>query len=144
MLLFELGESLIDLIEGPDLVERKPYDTRLLRESVREAISAASSDFSITSRMNIYDWFPYTYGFGVNEGEGITPDFSEAIRLASELAASAMATMRVCPMNFPIDHSILDSRTSMYRTAPERRSSETRVPHTRTARSGAQRNANHA
>ena len=61
--------------------------TRLLRESVREAISAASPDFLITSRMNIYDGFPYPYGFGVREGEGITPDLSEAIRLTQELAS---------------------------------------------------------
>ncbi len=60
--------------------------TRLLRESVREAISNASSDFIITSRMNIYDGFPYPYGFGVKEGEGIEPDFSEAIALTNELA----------------------------------------------------------
>ena len=61
--------------------------TRLLRESIHEAISSASADFIITSRMNVYDGFPYPYGFGVREGEGITPDFSEAKRLTGELAA---------------------------------------------------------
>ena len=36
--------------------------------------------------MNVYDGFPYPYGFGVKEGEGITPDLSEADRLIKELA----------------------------------------------------------
>lgn len=60
--------------------------TRLLRESVRDSISLCGDGFTVTSRMNVYDGFPYPYGFGVKEGEGITPDFSEADRLIKELA----------------------------------------------------------
>ena len=60
--------------------------TRLLRESVRDSISLCGDGFTVTSRMNVYDGFPYPYGFGVKGGEGITPDFSEADRLIKELA----------------------------------------------------------
>ncbi len=60
--------------------------TRLLRESVRDSISLCGDGFTVTSRMNVYDGFPYPYGFGVKEGEGITPDLSEADRLIKELA----------------------------------------------------------
>ena len=35
--------------------------------------------------MNAYDGFEYPYGFGVDEGEGIKPNFSEAKALCSEL-----------------------------------------------------------
>lgn len=59
--------------------------TRLLRSSVEGAIRACGSDFIVTTRMNAYDGFVYPYGFGVNEGEGIKPDFTEAKMLCSEL-----------------------------------------------------------
>lgn len=61
--------------------------TRLLRESIRDSISLCGSGFAVTSRMNVYDGFPYPYGFGVKEGEGITPDLSEADRLIKILAS---------------------------------------------------------
>lgn len=60
--------------------------TRLMRSAVGEAISAAAPGFLITSRLNIYDGFPYPYGFGVTEGGGIEPDFTEAIALARALS----------------------------------------------------------
>ena len=59
--------------------------TRLFREAVEGALQGAGRDFIITTRMNAYDGFPHPYGFGVNPGEGITPDFSEAIRLVKTL-----------------------------------------------------------
>ena len=59
--------------------------TRLFREAVEGALAGAGRSFLITSRMNAYDGFPYPYGFGVNPGEGIVPDFSEAIRLVNFL-----------------------------------------------------------
>lgn len=61
--------------------------TRLLRESVKDSISLCGNGFTVTSRMNVYDGFPYPYGFGVKEGEGITPDLSEADRLIKILAS---------------------------------------------------------
>lgn len=61
--------------------------TRFLKNCYRAARSglAAGSDFFLTSRVNIYDGFEYPYGFGVRPGEGLEPDFSEAIRLVKEL-----------------------------------------------------------
>ncbi len=55
--------------------------TRLFRESVKGSIEACGSDFIVTSRMNLYDGYEYPLGFGVKEGCGITPDFTEAIEL---------------------------------------------------------------
>ena len=59
--------------------------TRLLTSAVKDAKILTGKDFIITSRLNIYDGFEYPYGFGVNEGQGITPDFTEAKMLAKNL-----------------------------------------------------------
>ena len=59
--------------------------TRLIRESTEGALQSCGRDFIVTTRMNAYDGFPYPYGFGVNEGEGLTPDFTEAKKLVREL-----------------------------------------------------------
>ena len=40
--------------------------TRLLRESIQGAMAACGKDFTVTTRLNVYDGFPYPYGFGVN------------------------------------------------------------------------------
>ena len=43
--------------------------TRLLRESVKGALECSPKDFIVSSRLNVYDGFPYPYGFGVkNDG----------------------------------------------------------------------------
>ena len=55
--------------------------TRYLRESIASAKAATGKGFLITSRLNIYDGFPYPYGFGVNETDGLTPDLSESVKL---------------------------------------------------------------
>lgn len=51
--------------------------TRLLRDSVAAAQAAASGGFIVTSRLNIYDGFPYPYGFGVSPDGGVEVDLSE-------------------------------------------------------------------
>lgn len=56
--------------------------TRLLRESIEAAQTAG---ILLTSRVNLYDGFPYPYGFGVVEGGGITPDLTESKQLVSLL-----------------------------------------------------------
>ncbi|MCR4885088.1 MAG: flavin oxidoreductase/NADH oxidase [Clostridiales bacterium] len=62
--------------------------TRFLKNCYRAAKSAIrDSGFFLTSRMNVYDGFPYPFGFGVNEQDGLKPDLREAIRLISELKA---------------------------------------------------------
>ncbi len=62
--------------------------TRFLKNCYRAAQSVLMRDgFFLTSRMNVYDGFPWPYGFGVNEKNGLTPDLSEPIRLIGELKA---------------------------------------------------------
>ena len=59
--------------------------TRMLTGTVKEAKKATGRNFIITSRLNIYDGFEYPYGFSVKEGEGITPDYTEAKELVKIL-----------------------------------------------------------
>lgn len=59
--------------------------TRLLREGVQNAKANVTGNFTVTSRLNIYDGFPYPYGFGVSPNGGLTPDLSEPLRLVGIL-----------------------------------------------------------
>ena len=59
--------------------------TRLLRESVKGAIESCSSDFLVSSRLNVYDGFEYPYGFGVSENGGLKFDSSEPDWLVKKL-----------------------------------------------------------
>ena len=60
--------------------------TRFLKNCYRAAQAAvAGPGFFLTSRLNVYDGFPYPYGFGVNERDGLQPDLEEPIRLIGEL-----------------------------------------------------------
>ncbi len=59
--------------------------TRLLRESIKGAIEACSSDFIVSSRLNVYDGFEYPYGFGVSKDGGLEVDLSEPEWLIKEL-----------------------------------------------------------
>ncbi|MBQ9968048.1 MAG: NADH:flavin oxidoreductase [Oscillospiraceae bacterium] len=58
---------------------------RLLRNAIRNAMDATGKDFIVTSRLNVYDGFPYPYGFGVKDGEGIIPDLTEGKKLVDIL-----------------------------------------------------------
>lgn len=59
--------------------------TRLLLETVRAAQAAAAGGIFITSRLNVYDGFPYPYGWGVSPNGCIEPDLEEPKRLAALL-----------------------------------------------------------
>jgi len=59
--------------------------TRLLRESIAGAKAVTSSGFLVTTRLNLYDGFPYPFGFGVSRDGGLLPDYSEPIWLLKEL-----------------------------------------------------------
>ncbi|MBQ8524701.1 MAG: flavin oxidoreductase/NADH oxidase [Clostridia bacterium] len=61
--------------------------TRLLRESLRGAIENCSSDFIVTSRLNVYDGFPYPYGFGVKDDGSLEFDSTEPVKLIKELSS---------------------------------------------------------
>ena len=59
--------------------------TKLLLNAMRAARASISGKTFLTCRMNLYDGFPYPYGFGVSPGGGLEPVLGEAIRLAQTL-----------------------------------------------------------
>lgn len=59
--------------------------TRLYLNALKSAAASTSRDFIITSRLNIYDGFPYPYGFGVETDGSLSPDTSEPERLVNIL-----------------------------------------------------------
>lgn len=59
--------------------------SRLLRHGIRNAQAAAGKDFLVTTRLNVYDGFPYPYGFGVDPEGGAEPALEEALRLVGWL-----------------------------------------------------------
>jgi len=54
---------------------------RFMVNSVANAMANTSSEFIVTSRLNVYDGFPYPHGFGVNERDGLEPDMTEPLKL---------------------------------------------------------------
>ena len=59
--------------------------TRLLRESVQGAMESCSESFIVSSRLNVYDGFPYPYGFGVKKDGSLDFDPTEPDWLIKEL-----------------------------------------------------------
>lgn len=59
--------------------------TRLLRESIQGALERCSKEFIVSSRLNIYDGFPYPYGFGVKTDGSLDFDCTEPAWLVKEL-----------------------------------------------------------
>lgn len=59
--------------------------TRFLRECITGAMEVCSSDFIVSSRMNVYDGFEYPYGFGVSKDESLEFDTTEPVWLLKEL-----------------------------------------------------------
>lgn len=69
--------------------------TRLLRESILGALEITDKNFIVTSRMNVYDGFPYPYGFGVKAGEGINIDLTEPIELIKLLHSYGVELLNI-------------------------------------------------
>ena len=63
--------------------------TRYVRQAALKARQNTGADFIVTSRLNIYDGFPYPYGFGVKEGGALEFDSAEPIRLVKALEKEA-------------------------------------------------------
>ena len=62
--------------------------TRFLKNCFRAArAGAGDGDFFLTTRLNVYDGYPYPYGFGTAEGKGTAFDPAEPVRLIGELRA---------------------------------------------------------
>lgn len=69
--------------------------TRLLRESIAGAMQTCGSDFIISSRLNVYDGFPYPYGFGVPSDGSLTFDPTEPIRLLEALSSLGVELLNI-------------------------------------------------
>ena len=65
----------------------EPFEnrTRLFRSALQAARAALSSRVFVTSRMNIYDGYPYPYGMGVMPERGVEPVLDEAIAIVRML-----------------------------------------------------------
>lgn len=64
-----------------------PFENRIrfLQNAYRAAAASTTGSFFLTSRLNVYDGFPYPYGFGVTEESGLAPVLEEGIRLVGAL-----------------------------------------------------------
>ncbi len=69
--------------------------TRLLRESVKGAIEACGKDFIVSSRLNVYDGFPYPYGFGVKNDGSLDFDPTEPIALLQQLESYGVELLNI-------------------------------------------------
>ena len=58
---------------------------RFLLNAYRAARANITGDFFLTSRLNVYDGFPYPYGFGVKPDGGLTPWLEEGKQLVGIL-----------------------------------------------------------
>ena len=69
--------------------------TRLLRESVQGAIQSCGSDFIVSSRLNVYDGFPYPYGFGVKPDGSLDFDTTEPKWLLEKLYSYGVRLLNI-------------------------------------------------
>ena len=69
--------------------------TRLLREGIRGAMEVCDREFIVTSRLNVYDGFPYPYGFGVAPEGGIAFDPTEPVELLRQLSAAGVELLNI-------------------------------------------------
>ena len=69
--------------------------TRLLRETIAATQQLCSRDFIVTSRLNVYDGFPYPYGFGVAEGGSLDFVPDEPLRLLGDLASLGVELLNI-------------------------------------------------
>ncbi|MBR2957776.1 MAG: NADH:flavin oxidoreductase [Clostridia bacterium] len=69
--------------------------TRLLRESISGAKEVCNKDFIVSSRLNVYDGFPYPYGFGVGNDGSTAFDPTEPVWLLKELEKSGVELLNI-------------------------------------------------
>ena len=69
--------------------------TRLLREGIAGAMQVTGNDFFVSSRLNVYDGFPYPYGFGVSKDGGVEFDPTEPIMLLKELSKMGVELLNI-------------------------------------------------
>ncbi len=69
--------------------------TRLLRESVAGAMESCGKNFIVSSRLNVYDGFPYPYGFGVATDGSTDFDPTEPVWLLQELSKLGVEILNI-------------------------------------------------
>lgn len=69
--------------------------TRLLRECIAGAMQVTGKDFIVSSRLNVYDGFPYPYGFGVSKDGGVEFDPSEPVWLLRQLREMGVELLNI-------------------------------------------------
>lgn len=69
--------------------------TRLLRESIAGSMQACGQDFLVSSRLNVYDGFPYPYGFGVAKDGSLAFEPTEPTWLLKELDALGVKLLNI-------------------------------------------------
>ncbi len=69
--------------------------TRLLRESIQGAMEVTGNNFIVSSRLNVYDGFPYPYGFGVSKNGGLSFDPEEPIQLLKALQKMGVSLLNI-------------------------------------------------
>ena len=69
--------------------------TRLLRESIAGAMQVCPSEFLVSSRLNVYDGFPYPYGFGVSPEGGTDFDPAEPAALLAMLEKTGVKLLNI-------------------------------------------------
>jgi len=69
--------------------------TRLLRECIAGAMQVTGKDFIVSSRLNVYDGFPYPYGFGVSKYGGVEFDPSEPTWLLRQLREMGVELLNI-------------------------------------------------
>lgn len=69
--------------------------TRLLIESVRGAKENCDKNFIVSSRLNVYDGFPYPYGFGVKNDGSIEFDETEPVWLLKKLYEEGVRILNI-------------------------------------------------
>lgn len=69
--------------------------TRLLREGIQGAIGSCGSDFIVSSRLNVYDGFPFPYGFGVAKDGSTEFDPTEPIWLLKQLRSYGVELLNI-------------------------------------------------
>lgn len=92
--------------------------TRLLRESIKGSMEACDKDFIVSSRLNVYDGFPYPYGFGVKDDGEVDFAPEEPIRLLRELSALGVKLLNIT-MGNPYVNPHVNRPFAMGTYAPE-------------------------
>ncbi len=69
--------------------------TRLLREGIAGAMERCGKDFLVSSRMNVYDGFPYPNGFGVKTDGSLDFDPTEPVWLLEQLRDQGVKLLNI-------------------------------------------------